>query len=97
MANPLLGLMFHWLGGLSSASFYVPYKGVRRWSWEIFWLTGGVFSWLIARRFFAAVQTHGRGVGKVVRGPQVFWRERLNMPLGTPARQGWVTAAAGAA
>ena len=57
MANPLLGLLFHWLGGLSSASFYVPYKGVRRWSWEIFWLTGGIFSWLIAPWFFAAVQT----------------------------------------
>jgi len=41
--NPLLGVFFHWIGGLSSASFYVPYKRIRRWSWEIFWLTGGVF------------------------------------------------------
>lgn len=55
--NPLLGVLFHWLGGLASASFYVPYRGVRRWSWEIFWLTGGVFSWLIAPWFFAAIQT----------------------------------------
>ncbi|MBO9708855.1 MAG: L-rhamnose/proton symporter RhaT [Caulobacter sp.] len=55
--NPLLGVLFHWLGGLASASFYVPYRGVRRWSWEIFWLTGGIFSWLIAPWFFAAVQT----------------------------------------
>lgn len=46
--NPLLGVFFHWLGGLSSASFYVPYKRIRLWSWEIFWLTGGLFSWLIA-------------------------------------------------
>jgi L-rhamnose-H+ transport protein len=57
MPNPLLGLLFHWLGGLSSASFYVPYKGVKRWSWEIFWLTGGIFSWLVAPWFFAAIQT----------------------------------------
>ncbi|WP_395444339.1 L-rhamnose/proton symporter RhaT [Caulobacter sp. UC70_42] len=55
--NPLLGVLFHWLGGLASASFYVPYRGVRRWSWEIFWLTGGVFSWLLAPWFFAAIQT----------------------------------------
>lgn len=55
--NPLLGVLFHWMGGLASASFYVPYRGVRRWSWEIFWLTGGLFSWLIAPWFFAAVQT----------------------------------------
>jgi len=56
--NPLLGVVFHWIGGLSSASFYVPYRGVRRWSWEIFWLTGGVFSWLIGPWFFAGLQTH---------------------------------------
>jgi L-rhamnose-H+ transport protein len=46
-SNPLLGVVFHWLGGLASGSFYVPYKGVRKWSWETFWLAGGVFSWFI--------------------------------------------------
>ena len=56
--NPLLGVFFHWLGGLSSASFYVPYRGVKRWSWEIYWLTGGIFSWLLAPWFFAGIQTH---------------------------------------
>ncbi|MGH8530509.1 MAG: L-rhamnose/proton symporter RhaT [Nevskiales bacterium] len=55
--NPLLGVVFHWLGGLASASFYVPYKGVRRWSWEIFWLVGGVFSWVIAPWLFASLRT----------------------------------------
>ena len=55
--NPLLGVFFHWLGGLSSASFYVPYKGIRRWSWEIFWLTGGIFSWVIAPWIFASLRT----------------------------------------
>lgn len=55
--NPPLGVMFHWLGGLASASFYVPYKRVRRWSWEIFWLAGGVFSWLVAPWLFAALRT----------------------------------------
>jgi L-rhamnose-H+ transport protein len=46
--NPILGVFFHWLGGLASASFYVPYRGVRRWSWETYWLVGGFFSWIIA-------------------------------------------------
>jgi L-rhamnose-H+ transport protein len=45
--NPLLGVVFHWLGGLASGSFYVPFKGVRKWSWESFWLAGGMFSWFI--------------------------------------------------
>jgi L-rhamnose-H+ transport protein len=45
--NPLLGVVFHWLGGLASGSFYVPFKGVRKWSWETFWFAGGMFSWLV--------------------------------------------------
>jgi L-rhamnose-H+ transport protein len=55
--NPLLGVIFHWIGGLASASFYVPYRRVRGWSWEVFWLTGGIFSWLIAPWTFAALRT----------------------------------------
>jgi L-rhamnose-H+ transport protein len=45
--NPFLGVLFHWLGGLASGSFYVPYKGVKKWSWETYWLVGGFFSWII--------------------------------------------------
>ena len=46
--NPILGVFFHWLGGLASGSFYVPYRAVKRWSWETYWLAGGFFSWIIA-------------------------------------------------
>ncbi|OLB40214.1 MAG: rhamnose/proton symporter RhaT [Acidobacteria bacterium 13_2_20CM_57_17] len=46
--NPALGVFLHWLGGLASGSFYVPYRGVKHWAWETFWLAGGVFSWIIA-------------------------------------------------
>jgi L-rhamnose-H+ transport protein len=45
--NPLIGVVFHWLGGLASGSFYVPFRAVRKWSWETYWLVGGVFSWII--------------------------------------------------
>jgi L-rhamnose-H+ transport protein len=55
--NPILGVLFHWIGGLASASFYVPYKQVRRWSWEIYWIVGGVFSWIIAPWTFAFLRT----------------------------------------
>lgn len=53
--NPLLGIFYHWLGGLAAASFYIPYRGVKRWSWETYWLVGGVFSWLIAPWVLAAL------------------------------------------
>ncbi len=57
IANPALGVFFHWLGGLASGSFYVPYRGVRRWSWETYWLVGGFFSWIIAPWFLASLMT----------------------------------------
>jgi L-rhamnose-H+ transport protein len=72
--NPLLGVFFHWIGGLSSASFYVPYKRIKRWSWEIFWLTGGIFSWLVMPWLFAAIQTHDLpGVLRATPGETLFW------------------------
>jgi L-rhamnose-H+ transport protein len=56
--NPMLGVFFHWLGGLASASFYVPYRGVRNWAWETYWLVGGFFSWIIAPWILALTMTH---------------------------------------
>jgi L-rhamnose-H+ transport protein len=56
-ANPLLGLFLHWAGGLASASFYVPYRKVRGWSWETYWLAGGVVSWIVMPCALAALLT----------------------------------------
>jgi L-rhamnose-H+ transport protein len=56
--NPFRGVVFHWLGGLASGSFYVPFRGVRKWAWEVYWLAGGFFSWIIAPWILAAVKTH---------------------------------------
>jgi L-rhamnose-H+ transport protein len=53
--NPLVGVFFHWLGGLASASFYIPYRGVKKWSWETYWLVGGFFSWIIAPMVLATL------------------------------------------
>ena len=57
-ANPFLGVFLHWLGGLASGSFYVPYKGVKKWSWETYWLVGGFFSWIICPSMFAYFMTN---------------------------------------
>ena len=43
----LLGILFHSIGGFASGSFYMPFKKVKDWSWESYWIIGGVFSWLI--------------------------------------------------
>ena len=55
--NPFLGVFFHWLGGLASGSFYVPFRFVRKWSWEVSWLCNGVMSWIIAPWVMAFILT----------------------------------------
>jgi L-rhamnose-H+ transport protein len=72
--NPALGVFFHWLGGLASASFYVPYRCVKRWSWETYWLVGGFFSWIIAPWLLAIIMT--RDLFRVLSetpAPTIFW------------------------
>src|SRR6202000_2775331 len=45
--NVILGVIFHFLGGFASGSFYIPYKKVKGWAWESYWIIGGLFSWFI--------------------------------------------------
>jgi len=73
-ANPFLGVFFHWLGGLASGSFYVPYKGVKKWSWETYWLVGGFFSWIICPWLLSSLLTHNVvGVLAQQSGSTLFW------------------------
>jgi L-rhamnose-H+ transport protein len=44
----IMGVFLHFVGGFASGSFYIPYKKVKSWHWESYWLVGGLFSWLIA-------------------------------------------------
>ncbi|MFZ1099949.1 MAG: L-rhamnose/proton symporter RhaT [Steroidobacteraceae bacterium] len=74
VANPLVGVLFHWLGGTSAASFYVPYKRVQRWSWEIYWIAGGTMAWLVAPWVFAALRTSDLpGVLHATPFGTIFW------------------------
>lgn len=74
MANPLLGVFYHWLGGLASGSFYVPYRRVRNWSWETYWLVGGVFSWIIAPWVLASALTNNLAATlKAAPASTLFW------------------------
>lgn len=56
--NPLVGVLYHWIGGLAAGSFYVPFRRVRNWSWETYWLVGGVFSWIVVPWVMATALTH---------------------------------------
>ena len=45
--NTLIGLFIIAVGSFGQSSSYVPIKKVKDWSWESFWLTQGVFAWII--------------------------------------------------
>src|SRR5215204_3673814 len=55
----ILGVLFHFIGGFASGSFYIPYKKVKGWSWESFWLVGGLFSWVFAPLIFGLFTVEG--------------------------------------
>jgi L-rhamnose-H+ transport protein len=62
------------MGGLASASFYVPFRKVRGWSWETYWLAAGVMSWIVAPWFFAGVLTNDlTGVLRGTSSSTLFW------------------------
>jgi L-rhamnose-H+ transport protein len=46
--NPFIGVIFHWIGGFASATNFIPFRAIKRWSWEIYWLIQGFAAWIVA-------------------------------------------------
>ena len=68
------GVLFHALGGVSAASFYVPYKSVREWPWELYWIVGGFFSWIIVPLLLCVLTTKDVSqIFVVLTGESVAW------------------------
>jgi L-rhamnose-H+ transport protein len=53
--NPLLGIIFHWIGGFAAATTFIPFRGIRRWAWEVYWLIQGIAAWILAPLLFAGL------------------------------------------
>lgn len=47
MNATVLGVCLHFIGGLAAGSFYVPFAGIRRWSWETYWLIFNLVAYLV--------------------------------------------------
>ncbi len=74
IAGPFLGVVLHAVGGLAAGSFYIPYKKVRGWAWESYWLVGGVFSWIIAPWVVARLTAGDvMGILRQADGGTLFW------------------------
>jgi L-rhamnose-H+ transport protein len=53
--NPFLGVIFHWIGGFASATNFIPFRGIRRWSWEVYWIIQGFAAWIVAPLVLASI------------------------------------------
>jgi len=54
------------LGSIGAASFYIPFKGVKLWAWESYWIVQGIAAWLLAPWIFAWVTLPEGGLQKVL-------------------------------
>jgi L-rhamnose-H+ transport protein len=70
----LSGIIYHFIGGFASGSFYIPYKKVRGWAWESYWIVGGLFSWLFVPFLAAYLTVPGfMDIIKSTSGSTIFW------------------------
>jgi L-rhamnose-H+ transport protein len=46
--DPIPGILLIALGSIGAASFYVPFKKVKSWAWESYWIVQGVAAWILA-------------------------------------------------
>lgn len=53
--NPFLGVIFHWIGGFCSATNFIPFRQIKRWSWEVYWPIQGFAAWIIAPTLLACI------------------------------------------
>ena len=58
-ANPFIGVIYHWIGGFASATNFIPFRGIKRWSWEIYWLIQGFAAWIVAPLVLAGLLVPG--------------------------------------
>jgi L-rhamnose-H+ transport protein len=58
------------LGSICAASFYIPFKKIKNWAWESYWLTQGIAAWIIAPWFFAWLTIPGGELTAIIKETQ---------------------------
>jgi L-rhamnose-H+ transport protein len=72
---PIFGIFLHAVGGLAAGSFYMPYKAVKKWAWEVYWIFGGFFSWIIIPWVVAFISIDG--AGDILANIDLYWDSAL--------------------
>lgn len=64
--DPLMSILLMSIGSICAASFYVPIKKIKGWSWESYWLVQGIFSWIIVPVLFAWLTVPSGTLGTII-------------------------------
>lgn len=64
--NPIFSILLMAAGSICAASFYVPIRRIKQWSWESYWLIQGVFSWIIVPVLFAWITIPKGTFGSII-------------------------------
>jgi L-rhamnose-H+ transport protein len=64
--DPVLSILLMSIGSICAASFYVPIRKIKGWSWESYWIVQGVFSWIIVPVLFAWLTVPSGTLGAIV-------------------------------
>ncbi len=64
--NPILSIALMAIGSICAASFYVPIKKVKQWSWESYWIVQGIFSWILIPVLFAWLTLPSGALGQII-------------------------------
>ena len=75
--NPLIGVLYHWIGGLASASNFIPFRPIKRWSWEVYWIIQGFAAWIIAPAVLAWLLVPGLSTLLRQTPSAIFWHSIL--------------------
>jgi L-rhamnose-H+ transport protein len=73
--NTIIGLLIIAVGSMGQSSSYVPINKIKEWSWENFWLTQGIFAWLIFPLVGALISnTPAELIGIYTLHPSAAWQ-----------------------
>jgi L-rhamnose-H+ transport protein len=64
--NSFQSILLMAIGSICAASFYVPIKRIKGWSWESYWLVQGLFSWILVPVLFAWITLPSGTLGSVI-------------------------------
>jgi len=55
------------IGSIGASSFYVPFRKVKRWSWESYWISQGLAAWIFAPWLFALISLPEGSLPDIIR------------------------------